>query len=84
MLPKFDEVAIRTYLRVFAKMRRPSITPVGEHAEVLVEQHDVGRVLGHVGRGVDRDADIGGVQGDGVVDPVAEERDVAPRPGGRP
>ena len=27
MLPKFDEVAISTYLMVFAKMRRPSMTP---------------------------------------------------------
>ena len=27
MLPKFDDVAISTYLIVFAKMRRPSTTP---------------------------------------------------------
>ena len=52
---------------------------VGEHAEVLVEQHDVGGVLGDVGGGVDGDADVGGMQRDGVVDAVAEERDVDAR-----
>ena len=50
MFPKFDEVPISTYLMVLAKMRRPSTTAVGEDAEVLVEQDDVGRVLGDVGR----------------------------------
>src|SRR4029450_12433839 len=49
---------------------------VGQHAEVLVQQHDVGGVLGHVGGRLDRDADIGGVEGDRVVDAVAEEGDV--------
>ena len=52
---------------------------VGEHAEVLVEQDDVGRVLGDVGRRVDRDADVGVVQRDRVVDAVAHERDVGAR-----
>ena len=27
MLPKFEDVAIRTYFMVLAKMRRPSMTP---------------------------------------------------------
>ena len=76
MLPKFDDVAISTYLIVLAKMRRPSHDSVGEHAEILVEQHDVGRVLGDVGGRVDRDADIGMVQRDRVVHAVAQERDV--------
>ena len=49
---------------------------VGEHVEVLLQQEHVGGVLGHVGGRVDRDADVGGVQRDGVVDAVAEERDV--------
>ena len=49
--------------------------PVGEDAEVLVEQDDVGGVLGHVGRRLDRDPDVGVVQRDGVVDAVAEEPD---------
>ena len=48
---------------------------VGEHAEVLLQQHDVGGVLGDVGGGVDRDADVGVVQRQRVVDPVAEEAD---------
>ena len=47
----------------------------GEDVEILVEQHDVGGVLGHVGRGLDGDADVGVVQRDGVVDAVAEESD---------
>jgi hypothetical protein len=59
-----------------AKIRRPSIDAVGEYAEVLVQQHDVGGVLGHVGGRLDRDADVGGVQGDRVVDAIAEEGDV--------
>ena len=49
---------------------------VGDDAEVLVEQDDVGGVLGDVGRGVDGDADVGVVEGDRVVDAVAEEADV--------
>ena len=48
---------------------------VGEHAEVLLQQDDVGGVLGDVGGGVDGDADVGGVQGERVVDAVAEEAD---------
>ncbi len=50
----------------------------GEDLEVLVEQDDVGGVLGDVGRGLHRDADVGVVQGDGVVDAVAEEADREP------
>ena len=54
---------------------------VGEDPEVLVEQHDVGGVLGDVRRRVDGDADVGVVQRDRVVDAVAEEPDVgAERP----
>ena len=49
---------------------------VGDDAEVLVEQDDVGGVLGDVGGGVDGDADVGVVEGDRVVDAVAEEADV--------
>ena len=48
---------------------------VGEDVEVLLEQDDVGGVLGDVGGGVDRDADVGVVQGERVVDAVAEEAD---------
>ena len=75
---------MRTYFMVLAKIRRPSVDAVGEDAEVLVEQDDVGGILGHVGGRVDRDADVGGVQRDGVVDAVAQEGDVAPLPCARP
>ncbi len=40
----------------------PLDDPVGQHAEVLVEQDDVGRVLRDVGAGVDGDADVGVVR----------------------
>ena len=62
---------------VLAKMRRPFGDAVGEYVEVLLEQDDVGGVLGDVGGRVDRNADVGRVQGEGVVDAVAEERDAA-------
>src|SRR6266498_5521922 len=39
----------------------------GKDLEVLVEQDDVGGVLGDVGGRLDGDADVGFVQGDGVV-----------------
>ena len=77
MLPKLLDVPISTYLIVLAKMRRPFGDAVGEHVEVLLEQDDVGGVLGDVGGRVDRDADVGRVQGERVVDAVAEERDAA-------
>ena len=57
----------------------PFAHAVGQHAEVFVQQHDVGSVLGDVGRRIDRDADIGGVQCDCIVDAVAEEGDVDAR-----
>ena len=63
---------------VLAKMRRPSATPVGEHPEVLLQQHHVGGVLGDVGGGVHRDPDVGRVQGQRVVDAVAEEAHRSP------
>ena len=37
----------------------PSDHPVVEHVQPLLEQDDVGRVAGHVHRGVHRDADVG-------------------------
>jgi hypothetical protein len=43
--------------------------------EILLEQHDVGCVLGHVGCGLNRDAHVGVVERDGVVDSVAEKAD---------
>ena len=73
------EVRRRRHQHVLQGVREdapPFHDAVGEDAEVLVEQHDVGGVLGHVGGGLDGDADVRGVQRDRVVDAVAEERDV--------
>ena len=75
MLPKLALVAMKTYFSVLAKVARPSRTPSHQDAEVLLQQDDVGRLLGDVHRRVDRDADVGGVQGRGVVDPVAHVAD---------
>jgi hypothetical protein len=49
---------------------------VGQHVELLLQQDDVSGVPGDIGRGVDRDADVGGVQGDRVVHPVTEVGDI--------
>ena len=47
-----------------------------DRAEVVVHQHDVGDVAGDVRASrTHRDADIGGAQRRGVVDPVAGHRD---------
>src|SRR6266511_581705 len=82
MLPKFDDVPISTYLMVLEKMRRPygvgEDAPAfhhsfGQHAQILLEHHDVGGVLGHVGGRVHRDAHVRVVQRHGVVHPVPQE-----------
>ena len=78
MLPKLLDVPISTYLMVLAKIRRPSATPSASTSRSLLQQDDVGGVLGDVGARVDRDADVGGVQRERVVDAVAEEGDPAP------
>ena len=41
----------------------------------MLQQHEIGGLLGHVHRLVHRDAHVGGVQGRGVVDPVAHVAD---------
>jgi NADH dehydrogenase FAD-containing subunit len=51
--------------------------------EVSVEEDDFGRILGDVGRRVDGDANPGGVQGDRIVDAVAEEGDIGPASAGQ-
>ena len=81
MFPKFDEVAHQHVLDRVGEDAPPLDDSLGEDAEILLEQDDVGRVLGHVGCGVDGDTDVGVVQGDRVVDAVAEEPDIdAERP----
>src|SRR4029434_3770382 len=68
MLPKFELVAMRMYFMMLPKLRRPLHHAVVQHVQRLLEQDDVGRVAGHVHRGVHRDADVGGAQGRRVVD----------------
>ena len=71
------EVARRAHQHVLHRVGEdpPALgDTVGEDVEVLLQQDDVGGVLGHVGGRVDRDAHVGGVQRERVVDAVAEER----------
>ena len=75
MLPKFALVVIEMYLSVLAKVRRPSSTPRAQHVQVAAEQDDVGALAGDVHRLLDRDADIGRMQGRRIVDAVAEIAD---------
>jgi hypothetical protein len=75
MLPKLLDVPISTYVIVVAKNAASLHHPARQHAQVLLEQDDVGGVLRHVGGGVDRDPHVRAVQGEGVVDAVAEEPD---------
>ena len=44
-------------------------------AEIVLEQHEIGRLLGDVGGAIDRDADIGRMQRRRIVDAVAEKAD---------
>ena len=73
MLPKFELAPIRMYLVTFSTVRRPSIIAVMHHVEIVLEQDEIGSLLGDVGGAVDRDADIGRMQRRGVVDAVAEK-----------
>ncbi len=75
MLPKLELVPIMMYLRMLAKVRRPSSTPSCSTVQVVPQQDQVGRLLGHVDGGVDREADVGRVQRRRVVDAVAEVAD---------
>ena len=80
MLPKLALVAMKTYFRVLAKVMRPSCTPCTRTSRSLLQQDDVGRLLGHVHGAVHRDAHVGGMQGRGVVDPVAHDSPPRCRP----
>ena len=44
-----------------------------QHRKIGLEQDDVGRILGDIHGRIDGDADIGGMQGGGVIDAVAHE-----------
>ncbi len=74
-LPKFALVVTPDVLEGVGEGLPAQADAVRHHRKALVEQDDGGRLLGDIDRGVDRDADVGGVQRGGVVDPVAEEAD---------
>ena len=48
---------------------------VGDDVEALLQQHNVGRGTRDIGGGIDRDPDIGLMQGQRVVDPIAQKAD---------
>ena len=77
MFPKFDDVPMSTYLMVFANVRRPSLTPSASTPRSFSSRTMSAASLATSVGGFDRDPDVGGVERDGVVDAVAEERDVA-------
>ena len=58
-----------------AEDRAPLLDRVDDAGEVVVQQHHVGRLLGHVGAGQShRDSDVRTLQRRRVVDPVAGDR----------
>jgi len=61
------------YLRMLAKTLRPSRIAVFQHQQALLQEHQVGRLLGDVDRGIHRDPDVGGAQRRRIVDAVAQE-----------
>ena len=75
MLPKLALVVIEMYLSVLAKVRRPSSTPERSTSRSRLQQDDVGALAGDVHGLLDRDADIGRMQGRRIVDAVAEIAD---------
>ena len=75
MLPKLELAAILMYLMMLPNTRRPSTTPCLQHQQAVLQQDDVGRLLGDVHRRVDRDAHVGGLERRRVVDAVAQEAD---------
>ena len=75
MLPKFELVPIMMYLRMLAKVRRPSSTPSCNTRKITPQQDDVGSLLGDVNGGIDRKAHVGRMQRGCIVDAVAEVTD---------
>ena len=56
-------------------MLRPELDRVHQGAEVVVGEHQAGRLLGDLAAGAHRDADVGLLDGGGVVDGVARHGD---------
>ncbi len=75
MLPKFALVAIKHVLQRVGEGRASLPHTLDQHIQILLQQHDVGDLLGHVHGALDGEADVGGVQRRGVVDPVAHVAD---------
>ena len=53
MLPKFELVPMSRYFITLPKARRPSTIPSSTARRLVLEQDDVGGVLGYVDRAVD-------------------------------
>ncbi len=62
MLPKFELAPILMYLMMLPKILAPFDDAFLQHQQALFQQDDVGRFLGDVDGGVDRNADVGGFQ----------------------
>ena len=57
----------------------PQLDALVQDGQIVLQQHKVGGLFGHVHRRVHRDAHVGGVEGRGIVDAVAHVADhVAP------
>ena len=66
-------------VRTLSSIRRPSRTARDDRREVVVREHDVGRLARRLGAALAHgDADIGLAEGGGVVHPVAGHRDDVP------
>ena len=78
MFPKFDDVAIRTYLIVLAKMRRPSTTPSASTPRSLSSRMMSAASFATSVPVSTEMPTSAWCERDRVVDAVAEERDVGP------
>ena len=54
------------------------LTGIGDRAQAVVHEHDIGGGTGDVGTTWHGDADLGGNERRAVVDPVADEGDLTP------
>ncbi len=75
MLPKFALVVIADVFERVGEGPPAVLDARRKHVEVAPEQDDVGALAGDVHRLLDRDADVGRMQGRRVVDAVAEIAD---------
>ena len=78
MLPKLELAAILMYLMMLPKTLRPSMTPCSSTSRLFSSKMMSEDFLGDVHRRIDRDAHVGGAEGRGVVDAIAQEADHVP------